>query len=161
MQPIIVSPQPRSTILAWPPSLVELTKILSSTASVRPTRFSECHSLPSRYPERFINSDRWQSTLSSCSTCIAAALPVNNPGAKYQANIFNQQVELTRQVFCNLTDADMANHTLVFLGAFGQVITNSFQSPVNFFNMTLLTAPIPPFAKRDAGLLPLEILGGF
>jgi hypothetical protein len=59
-----------------------------------------------------------------------------------------------------LTEADMANHTLALLNAFGQVITTSFQSPVNFFNMTLLTAPIPPFAKRDAGLLPLEIPGG-
>ncbi|PMD17682.1 hypothetical protein NA56DRAFT_648411 [Hyaloscypha hepaticicola] len=161
MQPMLVGPRPRSTILARPPRLMELTKILSSTASVRPIRFSESHPLPARQAERFTNSDRWQSTLSSCSTCIAAALPVNNPDTNLQANDLNSNVEVTRQVFCNLTEADMANHTLAFLSAFGQVITTSFQSPVNFFNMTLLTAPITPFAKRDAGLLPRKLPGGF
>ncbi len=161
MKPMIVSPQPRFTIPARPPSLMALTKILSSTASVRPIRFSECHSLSARQPERFTKSDRWQSTLSNCTTCIATALPVNNPGISPGATDLNHCVELTRQHFCNQTEAEMANHTLAVLSDFGQIVTKTSQSPVNFFNMKLLTAPIPPLSKRDAGMLPLEVSGGF
>jgi hypothetical protein len=54
----------------------------------------------------------------------------------------------------------MANRTLTIIEDFGQIITTAYESPVNFFNMTLLTAPIPPLGKRDAGQLPLEIPGG-
>jgi hypothetical protein len=52
----------------------------------------------------------------------------------------------------------MSNVTLPILVQFGQVITTSFELPLEFFNMTLLTAPI---AKRDDSLLLPGLPDGF
>ncbi|PMD38718.1 hypothetical protein L207DRAFT_634723 [Hyaloscypha variabilis F] len=104
----------------------------------------------------------WQSTLSACATCVAAALPVNNPATgPYQASHLVADTELTRSIYCNQTDASVASTALAGLGAVGNVLTTKFELPIDFFGMTLLTAPIAPITKRDDGMLPSALLEDF
>jgi hypothetical protein len=43
----------------------------------------------------------------------------------------------------------MANNTLKILSRFGQILTSAFESPVEYFNMTLTSAPFAfPGRKR-------------
>ncbi|KAE9371938.1 hypothetical protein N431DRAFT_466232 [Stipitochalara longipes BDJ] len=85
----------------------------------------------------------WKSTLSDCTNCIAAALPAHNPATgQYQATALNSQTELVREVYCNQTEAEMSSLAITRLGEFGNLITTQFQLPINFFGMTLLTAPL-------------------
>jgi hypothetical protein len=52
----------------------------------------------------------------------------------------------------------MSNVALPVLAQFGRVITTSFELPIDFFNMTLLAAPI---AKRGDSMLLPGLLDGF
>jgi len=54
----------------------------------------------------------------------------------------------------------MASGALSVIGAFGNIVTTSFQLPIEFFGMTLLTAPLAPVRKRDDTLIPLALLEG-
>lgn len=44
----------------------------------------------------------------------------------------------------------MANNTLKILGQFGQVLTSAFESPVEYFNMTLTPAPFAFTGRKRA-----------
>ncbi|KAN0110056.1 hypothetical protein V8E51_006443 [Hyaloscypha variabilis] len=104
----------------------------------------------------------WQSTLSACATCVAAALPANNPATgPYQASHLVADTELTRSIYCNQTEATVASTALAGLDAVGNVLTTKFELPIEFFGMTLLTAPIAPITKRDDGMLPSALLEDF
>jgi hypothetical protein len=78
---------------------------------------------------------RWNSTTLGCATCVAAALPATIPG-HYPREQLTDYVERGIVGWC------ATPHTIGQLAQVGSVITAAFESPVLFYNITLLAKPI-------------------
>lgn len=98
------------------------------------------------------NFMQWNSTLNSCSDCIAKALPQNNPNATWQASQVLEFVNMEVSTYCNLKGVQQGSRDTTLING-GRVLTSAFQSPILWFNMTAIDAPIawPPIPIAISG----------
>ncbi|KUJ08992.1 uncharacterized protein LY89DRAFT_741292 [Mollisia scopiformis] len=87
------------------------------------------------------NFEQWNSTLMECSECISKALPPNITNAHWNASQVPMYIGLTIQSYCTLPVDQRAGSVSVMMRA-GRVLTSAFQSPILWFNMTAIPAPL-------------------
>ncbi|CZR53628.1 uncharacterized protein PAC_03508 [Phialocephala subalpina] len=91
------------------------------------------------------NFAQWNSTLNSCSDCISKALPQVNHNSTWQASQVPQCVNLEVSTYCSLKGTQQGSRDAALING-GRLLTSAFQSPILWFNMTAIDAPIawPP-----------------
>ncbi|KAH7370894.1 hypothetical protein BKA65DRAFT_545592 [Rhexocercosporidium sp. MPI-PUGE-AT-0058] len=89
----------------------------------------------------FCNTNKeWTSSLSACAACVAKNLPTSPPStAVVNKDMVVKLVDLTTQIYCSAS----SQGSIERLQASGILITSNMQSPVKFFDMSLVTEPIP------------------
>ncbi|PVH80886.1 hypothetical protein DL98DRAFT_587944 [Cadophora sp. DSE1049] len=86
------------------------------------------------------NVKDWKSSLSTCAACIANNLPNSPPSnAPLSKDKMVQSVEQASSIYCE----PASQGSIERLQKAGLVITTYLQSPVKFFDMSLVTEPIP------------------
>jgi len=99
----------------------------------------------------------WQGNLNMCSICVGNALPpVSISNAPRDPTGLANYTEIVRSYYCQ----QFRTSTEWFLNELGLVVTSEFQSPVEFFSMTQLTAPIPDPGAARRSLDSLRLWGG-
>ncbi|KAG4429036.1 hypothetical protein IFR05_015479 [Cadophora sp. M221] len=86
------------------------------------------------------NNKEWTSSLSTCASCIAQNLPASPPStAPVHRDMVVKAVDMTTQIYCG----PASQGSIERLQAAGVIITSNMQSPVKFFDMSLVTEAIP------------------
>ena len=80
----------------------------------------------------------------NCTECIVAALPPNPTGREATSAMLGV-VTTSIQSYCSLNSSQWNTSNALLLG-FGDIVTSFWESPILFFNMTLInhTIPYPP-----------------
>ncbi|KAL2066722.1 hypothetical protein VTL71DRAFT_2794 [Oculimacula yallundae] len=86
------------------------------------------------------HKDRWTTSLSTCATCIAKSLPASPPStAPASRELMVGIVDMTASIYC-----EPASHgSIERLQMAGRLITAYLQSPVKFFDMSLVPEASP------------------
>lgn len=90
-----------------------------------------------------LTSNRWYEYATKCAACVAAALPTDN-GAASPPDQLAATVGQLIDYMCVMQT--LSKDTIDY---FGRFITKQFKSPVSFYDMSLLTAPITSIEGRD------------
>lgn len=96
---------------------------------------------------------RWKSSLIACGACVAKNLPANPTGSTPTYNLV-PGIQISTNAFCNVTDAGVKATSLGRLDQIGVVLTTSFESPIEFVKIVLLTAPISPNVTSTTSVAP-------
>lgn len=137
----------------------------SSTVSAKQTLLSKPDPILPLSNSIILTRLRWNTTVTNCTACTANAMGSHtNASSNAQPNGFELNVQSVQQYLCNVT-GQLPHGEVSTIGTFvnaGQIYTATFESPILFWNMTLLSAPIPATDTRDLlALLPNFPLGPF
>lgn len=95
---------------------------------------------------------RWNQTSVGCAACVAKNLPENPTGSMASKEMLATTSQFI-SAFCNVTSAEVKKTSMERLDKIGILLTQTFESPVEFFKMILLEAPVslnPPTTSSVA-----------
>ncbi|PMD56210.1 uncharacterized protein K444DRAFT_632634 [Hyaloscypha bicolor E] len=98
------------------------------------------------------NFDGWKSSVLGCAACIAMNLPAN-PSGNAPSNELVSAMTTTVNFFCNQTNPAVLVQSMAGLDRVGLYLTNIYESPIDFFGMTLLDAP-PASIRIPTSIVP-------
>jgi len=81
--------------------------------------------------------------VTNCGECVANALPVDPPGG-YPSSILGPTLTKLMTIFCNQTSPGYKTGAISSLERAGLALTSDLESPVVFFNISLIDHPLPP-----------------
>lgn len=90
------------------------------------------------------NIKRWKTSVTHCASCLVQNLPANPAGGDNPTSQLLPKLTAFLDGFCNETDSGFKSISLSRLDQTGYDITTTWESPIDFFGMTLLDQP-PPF----------------
>ncbi len=94
--------------------------------------------------------------MTNCGTCVANALPVDPPGA-YPSTVLVPTLTELMNIFCNQTSPGYKVGAISSLEQAGVALTTDLESPVVFFNISLIKHPLPPNPPvSSSSLAPLS-----
>ncbi|KAL5326204.1 hypothetical protein ACEPPN_007342 [Leptodophora sp. 'Broadleaf-Isolate-01'] len=143
------APLPTSTGLKWAslPASAEVVACSRSAECVRAGQIFNTCAAEEKKPNGNVkycfcntNNKEWTSSLSTCAACIAKNLPASPPStAAVKRDLVVKVVDMTTQIYCGAA----SQGSIERLQAAGVIITSNMQSPIKFFDMSLVTEPIP------------------
>ncbi|KAE8447312.1 hypothetical protein EG329_010870 [Mollisiaceae sp. DMI_Dod_QoI] len=109
------------------------------------------------------NNDEWKKWVGACANCTMKALPsLNNTNEPIDTMV--DLVLYSQNAYCNVTEIGLKGRDKVV--EIGQVIAVAYDSPIEFFNMTLVDAPIviggidpPAISVKITGVNSATIIG--
>jgi hypothetical protein len=103
-------------------------------------------------PCQLLTINRWKSSVLGCAACIAMNLPAN-PSGNAPSNELVSAMTTTVNFFCNQTNPAVLVQSMAGLDRVGLYLTNIYESPIDFFGMTLLDAP-PASIRIPTSIVP-------
>jgi hypothetical protein len=134
----------------------------STTVSAKQTLLSKPDPILPLSSSIVLTRLRWNTTVTNCTTCIAHAMGSHtNASSAAQPVSLLINVQAAQKILCNITGQVLPseiNGAITRTVGLGLTLTTAFESPIELWNMTLLSAPLK--RRGDArGSLPKYPLG--
>jgi hypothetical protein len=135
-----------------PASPMQLTRH-STTVSAKQTLPSKLDPILLLSSSIILTRLRWNTTVTNCTTCIAHAMGSHtNAGSAAQPVNLLINIQAAQKILCNITGQVLPseiNGAITRTVGIGLTLTTTFESPIEFWNMTLLSAPLK--RREDTG----------